>query len=70
MWVADFTYVATWTGFVYVAFVLDALSRRILGWQAANCAPSTREWSNFSISLARCAMGLCQRLGSGSAWWE
>lgn len=30
-WVADFTYVATWSGFVYVAFVFDAFSRRILG---------------------------------------
>jgi putative transposase len=35
LWVADFTYVATWSGTVYVAFVLDAYSRRILGWRAA-----------------------------------
>jgi putative transposase len=35
LWVADFTYVATWSGTVYVAFVLDAFSRRILGWRAA-----------------------------------
>lgn len=35
LWVADFTYVATWSGFVYVAFVIDAFSRRILGWRAA-----------------------------------
>jgi putative transposase len=35
LWVADFTYVATWVGVVYVAFVLDAYSRRILGWRAA-----------------------------------
>ena len=34
-WVADFTYVSTWSGMVYVAFVLDANSRRILGWRAA-----------------------------------
>jgi putative transposase len=33
--VADFTYVATWSGTVYVAFVLDAHSRRILGWRVA-----------------------------------
>jgi putative transposase len=33
--VADLPYVATWAGFVYVAFVLDAFSRRILGWRAA-----------------------------------
>jgi len=35
-WVADFTYVPTWSGMVYVAFVLDAYSRRILGWHAAS----------------------------------
>lgn len=35
LWVADFTYVATWSGVVYVAFVIDAYSRRILGWRAA-----------------------------------
>jgi transposase InsO family protein len=35
LWVADFTYVPTWTGIVYVAFVIDAYSRRILGWRAA-----------------------------------
>jgi putative transposase len=35
LWVTDFTYVATWSGTVYVAFVLDAYSRRILGWRAA-----------------------------------
>jgi transposase InsO family protein len=35
LWVADFTYVATWSGFVYVAFVVDVFSRRIIGWRAA-----------------------------------
>ncbi|WP_428985507.1 IS3 family transposase [Streptomyces globosus] len=34
-WVADFTYVATWAGVVYVAFVVDTFSRRIVGWSAA-----------------------------------
>jgi putative transposase len=34
LWVADFTYVATWAGFVYVAFVLDVHSRMIVGWKA------------------------------------
>jgi len=32
LWVADITYVATWAGFVYVAFVIDVFSRRIVGW--------------------------------------
>ncbi|MCZ3389024.1 MAG: IS3 family transposase [Actinomycetia bacterium] len=35
LWVADFTYVPTWTGFVYVAFVIDVFSRRIVGWRVA-----------------------------------
>ena len=33
LWVADFTYVSTWSGWVYVAFVIDAYARRILGWR-------------------------------------
>lgn len=35
LWVADFTYVATWRGFVYVAFVIDVFARRIVGWRAS-----------------------------------
>lgn len=35
LWVADFTFVATWNGFVYVAFVIDVFSRKIVGWRAA-----------------------------------
>jgi putative transposase len=35
LWVADFTYVATWAGTVYVAFAFDVFSRRIVGWRAA-----------------------------------
>ncbi len=35
LWVADFTYVPTWLGMVYVAFVIDAFSRRVIGWRAA-----------------------------------
>ena len=34
LWVADFTYVATWAGMVYVALIIDAYARRILGWRA------------------------------------
>ena len=36
LWVADMTYVATWTGFVFVAFVIDVFSRRIVGWRVAS----------------------------------
>ncbi len=36
LWVADLTYVATWTGFVYVAFITDVFSRKIVGWRVSN----------------------------------
>ena len=35
LWVADFTYCSTWSGIVYVAFVIDVFSRRLVGWRAA-----------------------------------
>ena len=38
LWLSDFTYVATWQGFVYVAFVIDAYARRIVGWRASRSA--------------------------------
>jgi len=40
LWVVDFTYVHTWAGFVYVAFVIDAFARRIVGWKVSTCATS------------------------------
>jgi putative transposase len=40
--VSDFTYVATWSGFVYVVFVIDVYARRILGWRASRTAWRTR----------------------------
>jgi len=36
LWVADLTYVATWVGFAYVAFITDVFSRRIVGWRVSN----------------------------------
>ena len=36
LWVADITYVATWAGFVYVAFVIDVFARCIVGWRVAS----------------------------------
>ena len=36
LWIADLTYVATWRGFVYVAFVIDVFSRKIVGWRTMN----------------------------------
>ena len=38
LWVSDFTYVATWSGFVYVAFVIDVFARRIVGWRVSRTA--------------------------------
>ena len=38
LWVSDFTYVSTWSGFVYVAFVIDAFARRIVGWRVSRTA--------------------------------
>ena len=42
-WVADFTYCRTWSGFVYVAFILDVFAQRIVGWHAASDSAPT--WS-------------------------
>ena len=41
LWVADPTYVSTWSGFAYVAFVTDAYARRILGWRVASTMATT-----------------------------
>lgn len=38
LWVSDFTYVSTWAGFVYVAFVIDVYARRIVGWKVSSTA--------------------------------
>ena len=40
LWVSDFTYVSTWQGFVYVAFVIDVFARRIVGWRVSR-SPQT-----------------------------
>ena len=40
VWVADFTYCRTWAGFVYVAFVIDVFSRKIVGWHAMTTRPT------------------------------
>lgn len=54
LWVADLTYVATWSGFVYVAFVMDAFSRRVVGWR---CSKSLRT----DLALDALEQGLWQR---------
>jgi putative transposase len=56
LWVADLTYVATWSGFVYVAFVIDAFSRFLVGWQAARSLRT-------DLALDALEMAIWQRRG-------
>jgi transposase InsO family protein len=42
LWIADFTYVTTWLGFVYVAFVIDVFSRMIVGWRVSSSMKGER----------------------------
>ena len=58
LWVADLTYVRTWSGFVYVAFVFDVFSRFIVGWQAASHLRT-------DLVLDALEMALWQRKGAG-----
>jgi putative transposase len=61
LWVSDFTYVSTWTGMVYVAFVIDVFARKIVGWRV-----STSMTTGFVLDALNQA--ICQRCpaeGSG-----
>jgi putative transposase len=51
VWVADFTYVRTWAGFVFVAFVIDCFSRMIVGWHAATCRDASLVSTALKMSL-------------------
>ena len=51
LWVADLTYVATWRGFAYVAFVIDVFSRRIVGWRATDSLRSDLALDAFEQAL-------------------
>lgn len=53
LWVSDFTYVATWSGFVYGAFVTDAFSRRIVGWRASTSMRSDLALDALEQALVR-----------------
>jgi len=52
-WVTDFTYVATWSGFAYVAFVIDLYSRVIVGWSASTCKDVTFVETCLAMALWR-----------------
>jgi len=54
LWLSDFTYVATWVGFVYVALVIDAFARRIVGWRVSR---SMQVSSSSMPSSRRCTSG-------------
>ena len=54
LWVADLTYVATWGGFVYVAFVVDAYARRIVGWRVSH-------WLHTDLALDALDQALHER---------
>jgi transposase InsO family protein len=54
LWVADFTYVSTWAGWVYVAFVIDVYSRCIVGWKASRTA-------HAGFVLDALEQAICQR---------
>ena len=58
LWVADLTYVRTWSGFVYVAWVFDVFSRTICGWQIANHLRT-------DLALDALEMALWRRKGAG-----
>ena len=61
LWVADLTYVATWSGFVYVAFIFDAFSRFIVGWQVSRSLRT-------DLALDALEMGIWRRKGDWTAW--
>ena len=62
LWVADLTYVATWRGFVYVAFVIDVFSRRIVGWRASNSLRSDLALDALEQALYARPLGNAERL--------
>jgi transposase InsO family protein len=57
LWVADITYVATWTGFAYVSFVTDVYSRMIVGWRVSNSLRSDLALDALEHPLHRAARG-------------
>ena len=59
LWVADLTYVRTWSGFVYAAFVIDAYSRLLVGWQLATHLRT-------DLALDALEMAIWRRQGTGS----
>jgi transposase InsO family protein len=65
-WVADFTYVSTWSGIVYVAFVVDVFSRAIVGWSAA---ANKRDSSSSTSSTWPCGAATALELPWDRGWF-
>jgi putative transposase len=57
LWVADITFVATWSGFVYVAFIIDVFARRIVGWRGSRSL-------HADLMLDALEQVLCSRTGT------
>ena len=58
LWVADLTYVATWAGFCYAAFIIDAYSRAIVGWRVATTLRATLALDALEMAIwARQTLG-------------
>jgi putative transposase len=71
LWVADITYVATWNGFVYVAFVTDVFSRRIVGWRVSRSLRSDLALDALEMALwarGKSADGLVHHSDRGSQY--
>ena len=59
LWVSDFTYVSSWQGMVYVAFVIDVYARKIVGWRVSTSM-------NTTLVLDALNQAICQRMPSGA----
>ena len=69
LWVADLTYVSTWTGFVYVAFVVDVFSRFIVGWRVSTKLSSAHRLDRRCyLSRTLSESGWLRPCESGGAW--
>lgn len=70
LWVSDFTYVSTWQGMVYVAFVIDVFARRIVGWRVSTSMTTSfvLDALNQAICQRRPANGLIHHSDRGSQY--
>jgi len=67
LWVADITYVATWVGFAYVAFVIDVFSRAIVGWRVSRSLRSDLALDALARQLCRVPSTISRELRRNAA---